>query len=354
MTTALNLGRPFRIPFDAGDIYYIEEELRNFFPTEVMQWMVDHARESESAKLLSTSGKTFRAFPRPNDFPVIVGVRLSLSFPILLSALPLYTVDHTLDVNKSKTTKATRVYFSDGGISSNFPVHFFDDPLPPRPTFGVNLRGFHPDHPTERVFLPPPLHNNSGIKNYCPPLRDGPGLGSIFAFLSSIASTEQNWRDQLSLSAPGFRDRIVHISHSEAEGGLNLNMPKGTITTLADSGMEAADALIKTFADREDAETPNGWDNHMRIRARVLLNALQKHIDLIAEALEDPPHPSYDQVITNKKLHSYTLANEVDVKAALKLLKELKRISLELHNQSVDFDMNAPDPAPEIHIVPRM
>jgi predicted acylesterase/phospholipase RssA len=354
MTTALNLGRPYRIPFDTDGIYYIEEELKNFFPDEVMRWMVDHVRESKTADLLSRPDSTFRAFPRTNDFPVIVGVRLSLSFPVLLSALPLYMVDHTLDVNKGEATQATRVYFSDGGISSNFPVHFFDDPLPSRPTFGVNLRGFHPDHPTERVFLPPPLHNNSGLKNYCPPLRDGPGLGSIFAFLGSIASTEQNWRDQLSLSAPGFRDRIVHISHSESEGGLNLNMPECTITTLANSGVEAANILIKTFADREDAETPNGWDNHMRIRARVLLNALQKHIDLLAEALEEPLDPSYDQAVTNKELHTYPFSNEVDVKAALKLLNDLNQISLELRNQSVDFNEDAPDPAPEIHIVPRM
>lgn len=30
-------------------------------------------------------------------------------------------------------------WFSDGGICSNFPIHFFDDWLPNRPTFGINL-----------------------------------------------------------------------------------------------------------------------------------------------------------------------------------------------------------------------
>jgi predicted acylesterase/phospholipase RssA len=30
-------------------------------------------------------------------------------------------------------------WFSDGGIASNFPIHFFDAWLPRRPTFGVNL-----------------------------------------------------------------------------------------------------------------------------------------------------------------------------------------------------------------------
>jgi len=27
----------------------------------------------------------------------------------------------------------------DGGLTSNFPIHFFDAPLPGRPTFGINL-----------------------------------------------------------------------------------------------------------------------------------------------------------------------------------------------------------------------
>ena len=38
--------------------------------------------------------------------------------------------------------------FSDGGISSNFPVQIFDSPLPARPTFAINLAGFEADdHP---------------------------------------------------------------------------------------------------------------------------------------------------------------------------------------------------------------
>ena len=256
ITTALNLERPYRIPFDVGDIYFIEEELRRFFPAEVIGWLVEHARPSETATALCRPGSTYHALPLPADFPVLVGVRLSLSFPILLSALPLYTVDRTLDVNKDKATRATRVYFSDGGISSNFPVHFFDSPLPSRPTFGVNLKGFHPDHPTERVYLPEMLRNNTGLKNHCPPLPDSPGFGSIAAFLGAIGSTMQSWRDQLQLSMPGFRDRIVHISHSEAEGGLNLNMPPDVIATLAESGSDAARALVATFAEGGGEDRP--------------------------------------------------------------------------------------------------
>ena len=96
---------------------------------------------------------------------------MSLSFPLLISAVPL----HALDVTRRHTREAMvavedghlprhrlvaeRCWFSDGGIASNFPVHFFDTPLPTRPTFAIDLDGFHPDHgrrPDEahNVYLP--------------------------------------------------------------------------------------------------------------------------------------------------------------------------------------------------------
>ena len=38
------------------------------------------------------------------------------------------------------------VWFSDGGICSNFPLHLFDSPLPRWPTFGLNLRETRADY----------------------------------------------------------------------------------------------------------------------------------------------------------------------------------------------------------------
>ncbi len=154
MTTALNLGRPYRLPFESNDIYFVQEEINHLFPEQIASWLSSHARPSSSAADLSVPGRTLRALPLAQDFPVVVAVRLSLSFPVLLSTLPLYAIDRTLKVNQPKPTRVTRVYFSDGGLCSNFPVHFFDSPLPSHPTFAVNLRDFHPDHPKERVFLP--------------------------------------------------------------------------------------------------------------------------------------------------------------------------------------------------------
>ena len=72
---------------------------------------------------------------------MVVMARMSLSFPGLIAAVPLYAVDYNGDQS------VVRHLFSDGGISSNFPMHFFDSLLPTRPTFGINLASPHPQHP---------------------------------------------------------------------------------------------------------------------------------------------------------------------------------------------------------------
>lgn len=92
MTTALNLGRPFRLPFEQDKFYFLEEDVRRLFPPSVAQWLIDHARKSDTAVALSGGGRTFRALPEAQDLPVLLGVRMSLSFPVLLSAIPFYTV----------------------------------------------------------------------------------------------------------------------------------------------------------------------------------------------------------------------------------------------------------------------
>jgi hypothetical protein len=112
--------------------------------------------------------------------------------------------------------------------------------------------------------------------------------------------------------------------------------------------------LAATFAVGGGPETPNGWDNHRRIRARALLNALQQQIDSIADALDQALDPSYDQVILDPTPPSYRFSRELDATEAQRLLHELKRLSRELEAKSIDFSEDAPRPAPEVRIVPRV
>jgi hypothetical protein len=105
ITTALNTGRPLRFPFETRDLYFKPEELGNFLPSQVSDWMIAHARDSEVARSLSAEGPGFLALPAPEDMPVLLGVRMSLSFPILLSAIPLYTIDWTRAYNANMATR---------------------------------------------------------------------------------------------------------------------------------------------------------------------------------------------------------------------------------------------------------
>ena len=49
----------------------------------------------------------------------------------------LHAVDYAS--NAARTSTFGVHWFSDGGICSNLPIHFFDQPLPLRPTFAIDL-----------------------------------------------------------------------------------------------------------------------------------------------------------------------------------------------------------------------
>src|SRR5262245_33357208 len=55
ITTAVNLARPFRIPFESRDLFFVEEELQPLFPKAVADWIVNKARPSATATSFSTS-----------------------------------------------------------------------------------------------------------------------------------------------------------------------------------------------------------------------------------------------------------------------------------------------------------
>lgn len=137
MTTNLNYSRPFRLPFEEeGRFLFKAEELERVFPAEVVEWMKANAPDG-----LDEPPEGYFWIPAGENLPVLVGARMSLSFPVLFSAVPLHSIDQA---NPEKPIVPN--WFSDGGISSNFPIHFFDGWLPSRPTFGRNLGPY----PTDR------------------------------------------------------------------------------------------------------------------------------------------------------------------------------------------------------------
>jgi predicted acylesterase/phospholipase RssA len=354
ITTALNPGRPLRFPFESNDLYFVEEELRPRLPAQVIAWLVAKARRSTTAARLSTPGRTFHALPAGEDMPVLLGVRMSLSFPLLLSAIPLYTVDRTRKVNAQAPAEATRVLFSDGGICSNFPVHFFDGPLPSRPTFGVNLRGYHPDKPQERVWMPDSVSNNQGIKNYIPEISTAPGLGSVVGFLGSIVNTMQNWRDQVQIAMPGYRDRIVHVCHSDDEGGMNLNMESKIIGDLAAGGESAAQKLREAFVPGADARA-GGWYNHRRIRMRTLLAGIDQQLRRMHAVLGRADVPTWVDVALDDGEHvAYRYEKQQHRDLAVEVLRALAELGRKIDESGIDLATGAPRPPAEWRSTPRV
>jgi Patatin-like phospholipase len=136
MTTCITLGRPYRIPFDTKIFFFKPAEFQQLFPDYVVNWMKEHPGPSKD---LNQRALALGLLPLPEMFnlPVVVGARMSLSFPVLISAVPLYAVDYSLKENRGDNPRPERCWFSDGGICSNFPVHFFDEPLPRWPTFAI-------------------------------------------------------------------------------------------------------------------------------------------------------------------------------------------------------------------------
>jgi hypothetical protein len=306
MTTDLTHGRPLRLPVSfqphkdrleegGGTLLYDPDELKHYFPSDVMAHLAhagdcDPVSDDTARGLAATGFGRLRRFPIGPDLPVVVGTRMSLSFPVLISALPLYAItrDRTPGPEGGAITGARRVYFSDGGISSNFPVHFFDGPLPRRPTFGLQLTSFGPDEtPTTVaaacVVAPDPPGTAA------PPI-DARAIEDLGGFFGAIKDAMQNWRDNAQSQLPGFRDRIVRIKLGPREGGLNLNMDATQITDLTDRGRLAGEQLVRLFAtpapDRPGVSAQ--WDDHRFVRFRTTMSLLERFLDGYADAYRAP------------------------------------------------------------------
>jgi hypothetical protein len=285
MTTDLTHGRPLRLPVpyqphdhiledDGGALFFDECELRRFFPGDVVDHLVRHAlpaSDGTAGHLQRLRVGHLKHFPIGPDLPVVVATRMTLSFPVLISAIPLYT----LNFHHQPDPTLVRVLFSDGGIASNFPVHFFDSPLPRRPTFALNLIGFEPGEKPdpakpELAVRAPGAVNERAYQHVAQ-------IESLGGFFTAIKDAMQNWRDNAQAQLPGFRDRVVHLKLDKGEGGLNLNMKPDKITELNDRGRCAGEALVGLFAN-QGATKPEHWNDHRFVRYRVTMSLLERFL----------------------------------------------------------------------------
>jgi hypothetical protein len=303
----ISRNRAAQLPFiETPSPLYVEiHMLRRYFPDPIVSWMLEH-HGTYDQRVAADSGVI--RLPRPQDLPVVFAARLSLSFPILLSAVPLLTPDFAKR-HPNGSVSLRKVWFSDGGLTSNFPIHFFDSPIPSRPTFCLNLVDFDaeasrtqvPETSSEADDEPMPSPGQGGdakpierpqaqerTAEHRPEVQpkgdpkpgdtvwgfismargnrfapvpftafdSGPGSG-LRSFLTTLFNTARFWSDNENLVAPGVRDRVVHIALREDEGGLNLDMNSKVIEDLDLRG-RAAGLLISARFDplaKTDPET---------------------------------------------------------------------------------------------------
>ena len=308
MTTNLSHRRPYRFPFDTQEFFWCERCLGDYFPANVVAQMKATARpvgpmdvgSKDTPITIATncarhSDQPLYLMPLAPDIPVVIAARISLSFPALISAIPFYAIDWT---RAEEQRGVVTVWFSDGGIASNFPMRFFDAVWPKRPTFGINLAGQHPDH-SQMVWRPKP-----GASGRLPRYVAMSSLGGFFA---SILDTMQNWSDSTQITMPGFRDRVVEVRQYANEGGMNLRMPPDVIRGLARRGADAGRNITSG-----DEQTPAfDFDTHRWIRHRVAMasidDVLTAMVDVWPEqqTFLDTPHDGFeagsnDRVATGK------------------------------------------------------
>ena len=286
MTTDLTRQRPFRFPLDANtdddpeQLWVCVDQLRDaesqVFPESVMQAL----SETESREVHDRYGvvRRLNKLPQPWDLPVIFAVRISMSLPGLFQAVRLYRIRRPAPIQDdfgrtltdhgqplmllSPLDSAQELWFSDGGITSNFPVHFFDDALPRWPTVSLNL-GIHPQEaPHQDIWLPQDWDDlNIPVKTLG---------GSGLEFAKAIFNTAMSWRDSLQSALPGYRNRIAQVRTSPGEGGTNLFMPREIIASMALRGAVAGARLRTRFVDEGQ------WNRYRWLRLRTAVSNIEK------------------------------------------------------------------------------
>ncbi|MFC0104959.1 patatin [Kibdelosporangium aridum] len=257
MTTDLSASRPHQLPFPAAEHWqFCPECLRGLIPDRVITQMSTSTVDGVTCPDHENVGLWW--LPQPCDMPVILAARMSLPLPGLICPVVLYR-------------DRTPHWFSDGGITSNFPIHFFDSLLPRWPTFGLNLESV--DRKVEDGEVDLPEQDASSPREPYTEMGD-----TALAFVGRILNTFLDWRDTTQSALPGFRGRIATIPQAPDEGGTNLFMTPEVIGRLALRGRAAGEALRRRFTEQHSDEQ-DGYtrtDRYRWIRLRLALRELRE------------------------------------------------------------------------------
>ncbi len=276
MTTDLSSGRPYQLPLKTNIHYFSKSEFEKIFPETIIKYLVG-TQTPITVNTPSVPNDLYR-LPSGDEMPVLLVARMSLSFPGLLQAVPLYRYDDELekppeDQSETAGWKIRKCLFSDGGISSNFPIHIFDAFLPGRPTLGISLAEYSEEH-HDGVYV----HLPDKAKTLSTALAVRAPKGAL-GFLMSIVNTAKDWQDTLQSKLQGSAERIVEIRLVSKEGGMNLKMKRKDIQRLIKLGEQAGEKLVNDF----------NFDEHRWRRSMAFATVMERHLDQMHENYQKAP-----------------------------------------------------------------
>ena len=305
ISTSLSHGRPYGLPLgdDGSRLFFRIEELQPYFPDTVMAHLRRVAQPYQPLPgdppivLPAGAGELSESRQLPQgDLPVLVATRMSLSFPVLFKAVPLYAIDAIGAIDAGSVATMRRCWFADGGICSNFMIHQFDAILPKWPTFGIALeadrdRRVAPPEPGPAVVVTR-LHGEGReeVWNRFDPTPDAtpPQMSRLTGFLVSLLDATKDWNDNTTMRMSGTRDRIARIRLSNAGdarlGGLNLRLSGLQIMRMArEFGWPAGRLLVEKFSPTRDRVVPGvplsgSWNEHRWVRFQSFVHGLRHRV----------------------------------------------------------------------------
>lgn len=336
-TANVMYARPQLLPQaeDEATLYFRPAEMRRLFPDSVVDHMkrgpafcgpvvVEEPQRMRRWRSWNWSMVKPRAPPTPTPrhadddalwplprrgLPIIVATRMSVSFPLLFSAVPLWTLSQ-------RGTHFQRCLFLDGSLCANFPIHLFDKLIPAWPTFGVALQEIDSANSTDADRCTPEasLPNDhregavdrvNGFDSRHAPRERASG------FVGAMLSTTKDWNDAVLARLPGVRERVVNVPLERDIGGLNILMTTQQIKHLAEKGIDASRKLLERYSSANTSSGQSqGWREHRWIRFNVLMNCLRESLSGLSRSANTAHHaePLLDQI--RRAVHEPPLATD--------------------------------------------
>ncbi len=245
------------------------------------------------------------------QLPIVVAARMSLSVPILFQAVPLLGFDLQVE---AEDMKLQRLWFTDGGVVSNFPIHMLDKALPRWPTFGVTveeegrlrssstrlMKSFVPyfsdmDESDRMVF-------GGQFWRDFNETRQAPRWKGVSQFLAGVLKIALDGEDQSHLRMPHVRNRVLRLYTNRAIGNaFNIKVNAEKIQEVNDRSIEGGKNLVMAYLSeiKNDKMPPSLWTDHRWVRLQMLIENLREHLRGFETALfskEVMPSSLYEQI----------------------------------------------------------